>query len=162
LTSIATPTYFQNEVNARVTAGSTYRIAVDGQLDSAAGIASMGQLTFLIYMTVPSPDPQTSNPFQAVPLVADLTPPRTTIVKRDIRPGKRRATFGFRSNEAAGAFLCKLDGRKAASCGSPKAYTGLAVGPHTFKVRAIDSTGNADPAPATARFSIAPVGPKHK
>ena len=154
LTPVATPTYFSGEVDMHVTAGTAYRIAADGMYDGGAGIASMGQLTFLIYQTVPRPDLQTRIPFASVPPVADRAAPQTTIVRRDVRPGKRRATFAFRSSETAGTFRCKLDARKLASCASPKAYFGLAPGSHVFKVRAIDAAGNADPTPAVARFSI--------
>jgi hypothetical protein len=154
LAPVGTPTSFSGEVDVQVTAGTAYRIAVDGMFDGRAGMASMGQLTFLIYLTAPQPDLQTSIPFESVPPVADQAAPGTTIVRRDVRPGKRRAAFVFRSSEPAGKFLCKLDARKVASCASPKAYFGLASGSHVFKVRAVDAAGNADPTPAVARFSI--------
>jgi hypothetical protein len=154
LTSVATPTAFSGEVDVQVTAGTAYRIAVDGMFDSGSGMASMGQLTFLIYLTVPQPDLQTSIPFESAPPVADQAAPETTIVRRDVRPGKRKAAFAFRSSETAGKFLCKLDARKVANCAPPKAYFDLASGSHVFKVRAVDAAGNVDPTPAVARFSI--------
>jgi hypothetical protein len=154
LTPVGAPTSISGEVDVQVTAGTTYRIAVDGMFDGGAGMASMGQLTFLIYLTVPRPDLQTSIPFESVPPVADHAAPETTIVRRDVRPGKRRAAFAFRSSETAGKFLCKLDARKVAGCVPPKAYFGLASGSHVFKVRAVDAAGNADSTPAVARFSI--------
>ena len=45
------------------------------------------------------------------------------------------ATFAFNSNEP-GSFVCSLNG-VAASCGSPKQYTGLSPGDYTFTVRAL-------------------------
>ncbi|HEX6687732.1 MAG TPA: hypothetical protein VF085_03605 [Solirubrobacterales bacterium] len=159
LTPVATPTSFSGEVNVHVTAGTAYRIAVDGMFDGGAGMASMGRITFLIYLTVPQPYLQTSIPFASAPSVADQAAPETMIVRRDVRPGRRRATFAFRSSETAGTFLCKLDARKLSSCAPPKAYFGLASGSHVFKVRAVDAAGNADPTPAAARFTF-PAAPK--
>jgi len=87
--------------------------------------------------------------------VKDTTPPQTTIAKG---PGAKldqgQAKFSFRASEAGSRFLCKLDARKARACKSPKTYTGLAPGPHAFKVWAIDAAGNKDPTPAKRRFKV--------
>jgi hypothetical protein len=161
LTSVGSLGVSSREVALEVSAGTTYEVAVDGRFDGSAGMAVMGQLTFLIYLTVPPADPQLKNPDQTVPL-ADLTAPETTIGRRDVRPGKRKATFRFSSSEPGGKFLCKLDSRKVAGCNPPKVYSGLGPGSHTFKVRAVDSAGNADPTAATARFSIPRPRPRHR
>jgi hypothetical protein len=97
----------------------------------------------------PPPGPEPPTP------TADAEPPQTRIVQG---PGKALAKgvarFRFRSSEAGSAFLCKLDKRKAARCGSPKAYRHLKPGRHLFKVWAIDAAGNKDPTPARRRFRI--------
>jgi hypothetical protein len=147
-----TPVGFQElsyfpDIDLEVSAGTTYKIAVDGRFDATAGRPKMGQINFLIYLEKdPPPEPPVASPPPP-----DTIAPDTTIVKRDVRPGKGRATLTFRSSEA-GTFLCKLDGRKQAPCRSPKTYAGLTPGAHTFKVRAVDAAGNADPTPAVARF----------
>jgi hypothetical protein len=46
------------------------------------------------------------------------------------------ASFTFSSSKSPSTFRCRLDGDKFASCTSPKVYTGLADGSHTFSVRA--------------------------
>jgi hypothetical protein len=153
LTAVGTPGFSQHEVNLQVTAGAAYKIAVDGEFDPSTGLPKMGQITFLIYLNSPSP--------VAVLPLPDVTAPATKIAKRTVRPGKRRVTLTFGSNEL-GSFLCKLDRRKQAKCRSPKTYTGLAAGVHTVKVRAVDSAGNVDPTPAVARFSIAEQGRAQK
>jgi hypothetical protein len=69
------------------------------------------------------------------------------------------ASFSFTANPSAGAtFECQLDGAGFAPCVSPQAYTGLALGGHTFQVRAVNTSG-ADPSPATVNWTITTVPP---
>ena len=68
------------------------------------------------------------------------------------------ASFEFSSNES-GTFVCSLDGT-AVGCGSPKTYTGLAQGGHTFTVRARDVAGNEDSSPAVRTWTVDTVGPE--
>lgn len=66
------------------------------------------------------------------------------------------ATFTFISPDAgAGAtFQCALDGAAFAACTSPRVYTSLAEGPHSFAVRVRDAVGNFDPSPATRSWAV--------
>jgi hypothetical protein len=68
-------------------------------------------------------------------------------------------SFAFSSPEAGVQFECRLDGPGAATdsyanCASPKAFSGLADGGYTFRVRAVDDSGNPDPTPATRSFTV--------
>ena len=48
---------------------------------------------------------------------------------------------------------------RPAPCASPWPLSGLAAGPHTFEVTAIDAGGNADPSPATHTWTVNPAAP---
>jgi CSLREA domain-containing protein len=86
--------------------------------------------------------------------VEDSAPPNTTITSATISPAKHRAVFSFSSTEAGSTFRCRLDAQAYTNCASPKGYTGLAAGHHTFSVRAKDKAGNVDPTPATRGFTL--------
>jgi hypothetical protein len=87
--------------------------------------------------------------------VVDTTPPDTTIGSGPSNPTTATtASFAFSSSEAGSTFECKLDAGSYGSCTTPKGYTGLAVGSHTFTVRAIDAASNVDATPATYAWTI--------
>jgi hypothetical protein len=90
----------------------------------------------------------------------DETPPETAILTRPADPSSSPvATFTYSSTEAGSTFQCKLDGGSFSSCPSGGiTYTGLAEGPHTFQVRAIDTSHNTDPTPAGYSFSVVLAG----
>ena len=68
------------------------------------------------------------------------------------------ATFTFHSDQGTATFTCKLDTGTAATCTSPKAYTGLAQAVHTFSVFAT-LNGIPDPTPATATWTVDTTAP---
>jgi hypothetical protein len=86
---------------------------------------------------------------------ADTTPLETTITAGP--SGTTTATdasFSFSSSESGSNFECRLDGGGWASCSSPKSYSGLAAGTHTFEVRAMDQAENVDATPASRSWTI--------
>ena len=86
---------------------------------------------------------------------ADTIAPVTVIETRpDAITAATGASFTFSSTEVGGTFQCSLDGSAFAPCASPASYSGLALGNHLFRVRAIDAAGNADPTPASHDWSI--------
>ena len=88
---------------------------------------------------LPPPDPQPT-------VVVDGTAPDTTISTGPPTPtNQTSATFTFTSSEAESTFECSLDDAAFAACPTPQPYSGLADGPHTFAVRAIDATQNTGP-----------------
>lgn len=85
----------------------------------------------------------------------DTTPPDTTI---DSGPSgtvtDSSATFEFSSTEAHSSFECRLDNALFSPCTSPKSYSDLTEGSHTFEVRAIDIWGNIDSSPASRTWTF--------
>ena len=72
-------------------------------------------------------------------VAADRTAPTTTILDGpDAETTLVDASFTFVSNEPGSTFECSLDSEPLASCESPAEYTDLALGEHTFRVRATD------------------------
>jgi large repetitive protein len=75
----------------------------------------------------------------------DTTAPTTSIIGKPNNPSNIESpSFAFTATESA-TFECKLDGAAFAPCASPKGYTALADGAHTFRVNARDTAGNAGP-----------------
>ena len=85
----------------------------------------------------------------------DTDPPQTTITSgpsgdtSDSTP-----TFEFTSDEPGSTFECRVDSAPFSACTSPHTTTALALGAHTFEVRATDSSANVDPTPATRAFTV--------
>jgi hypothetical protein len=91
---------------------------------------------------------------------ADTTPPQTSITSGPTATTtSTSASFAFSSSQAGSSFECKLDSGSWAGCLTPKAYSGLAAGPHQFSVRAIDAAKNVDATAATQSWTVEAVTP---
>ena len=64
------------------------------------------------------------------------------------------ASFSFTSTETGSTFECQIDSGGYSACTSPKSYTSLTAGSHTFYVKATDSAGNTDSTPASYTWTI--------
>lgn len=84
----------------------------------------------------------------------DTTAPETTITSgpKD-RTKRKRARFEFIASEPDSTFECKVDSGPFTSCASAVAYK-VRRRKHAFEVRAIDPSGNADPAPAVDTWRV--------
>ena len=90
----------------------------------------------------------------------DASEPETAIDSSMADPtNSTSATFDFSADEPGATFECALDGGAWSACTSPKAYTGLTDGGHTFEVRATDPAGNTDGNPAAFNWTIDTVDP---
>jgi len=85
----------------------------------------------------------------------DKTPPGTSIDAHPADPSNDDSpTFEFSSPDATAVFECQLDSVGYSTCSSPKTYTGVSNGAHTFDVRAVDAAGNTDPSPDSYTWNI--------
>src|SRR3989338_2761057 len=96
----------------------------------------------------------------------DTCPPVTTILSAvdgydtQVMDGdstlsnKISLTFIGIDNDEITGFECTLDSGFFLPCSSPKDYFDLGAGAHIFKVRAIDASGNKDPAPPVWKWIV--------
>ena len=100
-------------------------------------------------------NPNTASTSTDNSITYDTTAPDTTIVTKPTNPSNDfNPQFTFTSTQTPSTFECKLDAGAFAACTTPKAYSNLSSGSHTFSVRATDAAGNTDPTPATYTWTI--------
>ncbi len=92
----------------------------------------------------------------ADPYFSVLAPPPDTTIT--VGPSGKITTatarFAFVSSEAGSSFQCRLDSASWGRCSSPKSYSHLSQGAHSFHVRARDRGGKTDPSPAHRGFGV--------
>ena len=64
------------------------------------------------------------------------------------------AVFVFSASESPATFECSVDGAAFVACDASTTLIGLAPGPHTLLVRAVDSVGNTDATPAEHTWTV--------
>ncbi|MCE9667574.1 Ig-like domain-containing protein [Myxococcus stipitatus] len=85
----------------------------------------------------------------------DLTAPNTLIVSGPpASTSSTTADFDFDQEGGGVRYECSLDGGTYAACTDPVSFTGLADGPHTLRVRAVDAAGNVDATPAEHAWTV--------
>jgi hypothetical protein len=134
-------------------AGSTFQCLIDGGVFTACvspqnytGLAA-GSHTFTVAAVdaVGNIDPAPAR----YTWIIDTTPFGTVITGQPSNPtNATTASFSFTSPKAGAKFQCALDGGGYSFCSSPKTYSGLSDGSHSFKVQTIDEIGNEDASPA--------------
>lgn len=93
-------------------------------------------------------------PIKSKAYTIDTIAPNTTINSNpDVLINTSSATFTFSASETS-TFQCKIDSGAYASCTSPKNYTSLSEGAHTFYVKATDTATNEDLSPASYAFTV--------
>jgi Bacterial Ig-like domain/PKD domain len=118
-----------------------------------------------VRVTVTDADDDTDSTMKAITVGAPAPPSDTTAPQTSITSGPSdttaatSASFAFTSTEPASTFECKLDAAAYAACTSPKDYSALSAGSHTFSVRAADAAGNTDATPAARTWTIEAAPP---
>ncbi len=140
--------------------GDTFQCSHNGEPFAACtsphvvmGPFAPGNHTFSVIATdagaTPDASPAVAN------WIVDVTRPNTTITARPpANTRSRSATFRFTSSEAGSTFQCRHMSGPWVACSSPRTYTGLGVGMHTFRVRAIDAAGNMDSSAAVDTWRV--------
>ena len=126
-------------------AGSTFQCQLDGGGYSAcaspksySGLAD-GSHTFQVKAT----DPVGNTGSASFSWTVDTAAPTTTITSSPAnQTNATSASFSFGASKAGSTFQCQLDAGSYSACASPKSYSGLADGSHTFQVKATDPVGN--------------------
>ena len=143
---------------------ATYECKLDdgewAECTSPAGYADLvdGEHAFSVRASdgsgnVSDPDNRTWTVDTSVEPVPDTTAPTVHILSGpDASTSSTGASLLFAADEDA-TYLCSLDGAGYASCETPKDYSGLAIGGHTFSVEAVDEAGNVS-APATWSWTV--------
>lgn len=144
-------------------AGSTFEVSVDGGAFASAAspfntpVLAEGDHTFAVRAT------DVAGNVDATPAefawTIDITPPDTNLNSNpDATTESTDAAFTFSSPDATSTFEVSVDGGAYVAQTSPFNANGLAVGMHSFAVRAIDAAGNTDASPAEYTWEVlAPV-----
>jgi hypothetical protein len=144
---------------ARLIAGTQYRIAVYGRPDAETGEPSMGSFNLLVTASL-SPRPQQEEASSSTSSPTDATPPQTFLNRVVLKRQPPIFIFRFASSEAGSTFRCSLDRKPFKPCGTSKTFKRPIPGRHRLRVFAVDRAGNADPSPAVGRFGF-PPRPRH-
>ena len=114
----------------------------------AMGIANEGQWSVRFDM---SPTVFVTLPAFTVDATAPPTPSINSTPPNPSNSGS--AQFTFSDSESGVGFNCRVDGGSYAACTSPKSFTGLGDGAHTFQVLAVDAAGNQS-TPASYSWTV--------
>jgi hypothetical protein len=145
------------EFEVEVNEGVEFECSLNGEaLDHCSPTVGVGTLADGPYRLVVSAIDPAGNSSRVVREFRVDTQVDTAITRGPGGPvGKRRVGFKFEAEGGERArFFCSLDGAAFKACKSPKRLRGLALGPHTFAVYAVDRAGNVDETPAERAFEI--------
>jgi outer membrane protein OmpA-like peptidoglycan-associated protein len=136
--------------------GDQFTVTVDGQ-PVATGVIPNGGTGSLTLPTALSDGPHMitisvadgagNQNSRSIVVTIDTVTPAT--VQIDSAPAQftqnTDGTFTFSDAQSGVTYQCSLDGASWTACSSPVSFPGLANGPHTALVRAIDPAGNVSP-----------------
>jgi hypothetical protein len=136
-----------------------WRFCASGNKENPAGMGTEGQYVFHVRAVDWSGN---RSPASTWAWQADKLSPETSLDGGTGPSGltsSRDATFQFSSASAdVAGYRCRLDGAEV-GCASPKSYSDLPDGSHTFEVLATDDAGNGDASPATRIWTVDGTAP---
>lgn len=140
---------------------ASYRCSLDGAtFASCTSPASLSGLTAGAHTYAIKAVDTAGNTGTAVSFnwTIDLTTPMASISSApDQITNSASASFSFSATPPPSGSIsdyeCRLDGAAWASCSSPKTYSSLTQGPHSFDVRSIDNNANAS-APSSHAWTV--------
>jgi len=129
--------------------GATGSVTVTAGVTADGAYANQAVASFKIGVTTKTV------PSNTVTTTRDTGPPDTTIILKPTDPSDVLSpVFDFTSSKPNSTFECSLDGSAFAPCTKLLTVGPLALGSHTFQVRAKDAAGNLDPTPATYTWRV--------
>ena len=138
--------------------GTTQQCQIDGGTFAACtspkALTSLadGSHTFQVKATDAAGNTGTAASFT---WTVDTTPPTVTFTGKPSNPSNSSsATFSFTVSD--GTITCQIDGGAFTACTSPKTFSTLADGSHTFVVHATDTAGNVGSASFTWTIDTTP------
>jgi hypothetical protein len=147
-TNATTPT-----VHYASEAGDQYVITVDGQT-AVTGVVPAGG-TGSITLPTALPDGPNTILILATDAAGNTASDSIVVTIDTVSPdpvqvgaapasitSRTAATFSFSETKPGVSFQCSLDGATWTTCTSPVTFSGLAGGPHTLLLRAVDDAGN--------------------
>jgi hypothetical protein len=146
-------------------AGATFRCALDSTTFTTCTTpkiyngAAEGSHTFRVKSVVTGKESTATTYAWRVDTLPP--PPPSLAAKPAVLSNTTSPSFSFTDSESAVAYRCALDGSTYVACSSPRGYSNLAQGTHSFIVQAVDAGGNRSSATAWSWTidSIAPPAP---
>jgi hypothetical protein len=136
-----------------VLAGTVSNVLIDGSASQIAVGSYSVTANFTPSDTV-NYQTLTNAPAGTFVISPDATPPDTQLNQRPAGLSGPDVSFTFSSTDGTATFECQLDGNGFSACTSPKNYTELSSGSHTFEVRGKDPYNNIDATPAVYTWTV--------
>ncbi len=137
---------------ASAEAGVTFECALDADpytgCDAPFVVPDIVDGTHQFYVRATDAAGNTDSTPASRSFTVDTTEPTTTITAEP-EPSilGAAADVEMTADEPVARFECALDGAAFATCSSPHSFTGMALGDHELRVRAVDLVGNVESSP---------------
>jgi hypothetical protein len=166
---VTSPTNLTSQtITGTVEAGAIVNVATDTSASDGAATVSgtiwsyniTGLVEEVNNITITAVDTAGNSTTVTSSITLDTITPNTSITNQPSNlSNSASATFEFTSTKSNSIFQCQLDNSVYSACISPKSYSGITDGSHTFYVKATDTAGNTDPTPETYTWTVDTISP---